>query len=99
VLAVVRKFGEARANVLERRVVLVRLVEYGPLWTPRSHEDLEARYVDLSVMQVSLEARHVPRQETAILVNGVSRQDALAEGNVPREQLERLAFCVFEGNL
>lgn len=65
-------------------------------WVPRLREQFQARNIELAVVQIALDRRHVSREKSPILMDGVSGEHALAIRAVLGDQRHDLAFGILE---
>src|SRR5205814_2010588 len=95
-LAVIAQLGDAVVNVGQRAVVRGLLVHH-QRGSPRLGQHLDRRHVDLPVVQVLLDARHVARQEAPVVVDVVTGEKSGAGQAVLDDDGQRLALRLAQG--
>jgi len=92
----VGELADRLAQVGERGVVRARLLERRRLRVPRAGERLERRDVDVAVVQVALDERHVPRDERSVGVDRAAGEDARLRPAVLLDGREDVALGALE---
>src|ERR1044071_908761 len=86
-------------NIRESEVHRVLFEARANLRHPELHEDLQRRHVEIAVMEIGSEVRHVPDEETAVLANAVAANRRSSLIDVLPQELERAPFrlCFVDG--
>ena len=90
--AIVLQFANGFANVRQRRVLVFFVETAGHVRPPTSRQFLDAADIDHAVMKIGLQSRHIKRQETPVLPDGIATQRRFTRADMLFDEMQRHGF-------
>src|SRR5687768_15426749 len=98
-LPVVLHLADRVADIVEREVRGALLEAVESLRRPAPRELLERAHVEVAVMKIPLQRRHLAREKAAVLADAVATHRRDARLDPPRQEVQRLALGLRCGDL
>ncbi len=91
-LAVVAELFDGFADVIEREMAFAFCEARHDLGSPKICKYLQCTDIEIAVVQIVMEFRHVAVDETAVLADAVAADGAGLRGNILRDEIQRALF-------